>query len=215
MNHRMQKAYDVARGCLKPECWKWKGKKYGNEGGMTSLWGRDNISQWLTNLNPEVVVLQFGSNDIDRKVTPEQSLADFEQAMTEIVQKCLSNGTIVIMGTIPPRNKRTSEEYNARARNIAETFHLPVCDFYRECLQRRPEDWNGRLPQFQEGMTDKFEVRTLISGDGEHPSRPKAFANDYSEEALKTSGYNLRTYLVLLSYADVLTQVIGVPEGKK
>jgi len=160
-------------------------------------------------------VLQFGSNDIDRKVTPEQSRNDFEQAMTEIVQKCLSNGTIVIMGTIPPRNKRPSEDYNAYARKIADTYHLPVCDFYRECLQRRPEDWNGALPQFREGMTDKFEVRTLISGDGEHPSRPKDFANDYSEEALKTSGYNLRTYLVLLSYADVLTQVIGVSEGKK
>ena len=45
---------------------------------------------------------------------------------------------------------------------------------------------------------------TLLSRDGVHPSCPERFRDDYSEEALRSHGYNLRNYLVLMAYAEVL-----------
>ena len=49
---------------------------------------------------------------------------------------------------------------------------------------------------------------TLVSRDGVHPSYPKKYEGDYSEEALKNSGYGLRSYLTLLAYADVIRGVL-------
>ena len=45
---------------------------------------------------------------------------------------------------------------------------------------------------------------TLLSRDGVHPSAPERFQGDYSEEALRSHGYNLRNALVLMAYAEVL-----------
>ena len=45
---------------------------------------------------------------------------------------------------------------------------------------------------------------TLLSRDGVHPSAPERFQDDYSEEALRSHGYDLRNYLVLMAYAEVL-----------
>jgi hypothetical protein len=92
---------------------------------------------------------------------------------------------------------------------LAGTLTLPVCDYLGEIIKRRPDDWDGSLPQFR--TFDKWEVPTLICGDGEHPSRPQAFAEDYSEEGLKSHGCNLHTYVALLAYADVVHKVFGVP----
>lgn len=50
---------------------------------------------------------------------------------------------------------------------------------------------------------------TLISRDGVHPSNPRKYAGDFSEEALRCSGYGLRSYLVLLRYAEVTQAVVG------
>jgi hypothetical protein len=207
MSPRMQKDYDLVKACMKPECWNWKGGRHGNTGGMLSKWVMENADKWMKELNPEVVVILIGCSDMDLR-PPEQSFKDWEQNVTEASKTCLANGTVVILCTFPPRNSRRCDVYNERVMKIATALNLPVCDFGGECLKRRPNDWDGTLPQFK-GF-EKYEVPTLICGDGEHPSCPKAFANDYSEEALKTSGYNLRTHLTLTVYADVLRKVCGV-----
>jgi len=51
-------------------------------------------------------------------------------------------------------------------------------------------------------------VPTLISGDGVHPSNPKQWEGDYSEDGLKHNGFVLRSYVVLRSYADVIRSVL-------
>jgi hypothetical protein len=211
MSPQMRKDYDLVRSYMKDECWSWKGKQYGHEGGKASKWILDNADQWLKDLKPEVVVILVGSNDMDLKVAPEQGLKDWEQNLTDSVKKCLDNGSIVILCTIPPRASRRCDVYNERVLKLAATLKLPVTDYAGQILTRRPDDWDGSAPQFREKY-EKTEVPTLISGDGEHPSCPKAFANDYSEEALKTHGYGLRTYLTLTTYAQVLRKVIGVRE---
>ena len=37
-----------------------------------------------------------------------------------------------------------------------------------------------------------------------HPSSPKKYENDYSVEALRCHGYDLRSYLVLMKYSEVI-----------
>jgi len=51
-------------------------------------------------------------------------------------------------------------------------------------------------------------VATLISKDGVHPSNPKNFSGDYSEEGLKSNGFVLRNYLTLLAYGEVIEKVL-------
>ena len=214
MSAQMQKDYTLVRAYMKADCWTWKGAKYGNEGGKDSKWLLENTDKWLKEFNPEVALLQIGSNDMDLHGSTVDNFNNWEQNVRETVKKCLDNGTIVILGTIPPRVSRRCDIYNERVIRIAAEFQLPVSPFAEEIIQRRPDDWRGSLPQFK--GYDKWEVPTLISGDGEHPSCPKAFANDYSDETLKTHGDNLHTYVALRAYADVLRQVCGVaqPAGK-
>jgi hypothetical protein len=88
---------------------------------------------------------------------------------------------------------------------------VPLIDYYQETLRRRPDDWDGALPKFKELPGDEYQVPTLIARDGVHPSNPNRFAGDYSEEALRSSGYALRNYLTLFAYAEVIEQTLALP----
>ena len=89
---------------------------------------------------------------------------------------------------------------------------VPLIDYHAEVLKRRPNDWNGAGPKFKEFAKDVYQVPTLISGDGVHPSYPKQHA-DYSADALSKNGFQLRSVLTLRAYADVITRVLA-PKGK-
>ena len=210
MSPQMQKDYDLVKSYMKDECWTWKGAKYANEGGKDSKWLLENTDRWLKEYKPEVVVLLIGSNDMDLRVAPEQGWKDWEQNLTEVTKKCLDNGTVVILCTIPPRASRRCDVYNERVLKLAAALKLPVTDFFGQILTRRPDDWDGSAAKFKQ--YERFDTPTLICGDGEHASCPKNLANDYSAEALNTSGNNLRTYLTLTTYADVLRKVVGVKD---
>ena len=54
-----------------------------------------------------------------------------------------------------------------------------------------------------------YDVPTLVSRDGVHPSAPARYRGDYSEEALRGHGYNLRNYLVLMQDAEVIRAYLG------
>ena len=43
---------------------------------------------------------------------------------------------------------------------------------------------------------------------GVHPSNPKKWQGDYSEEGLKHNGFVLRNYVVLHAYADLVRKVL-------
>jgi len=59
-----------------------------------------------------------------------------------------------------------------------------------------------------------YDVPTLIARDGVHPSYPRKYQNDYSEEALSSSGYSLRNALVLLKYAEVVEALRSSPPSR-
>ncbi len=200
------KSLAVVKQHMLAECWdKWRGGGFGNEGGQTAKWAEDNIDGWLKRHNPECAVIMFGTNDIIR--SDEKS---YDKQMRVVVEKCLKNGTVVILTTIPPRagQEEKAKAFAEVARKIAADNHLPLIDYHSRILKSRPDDWNGTLPQFKEFAKDVYQVPTLISADGVHPSAPSKFA-DYSDDALVRNGYQLRTVLTLHAYAEVISRVLA------
>ncbi|MGI8603050.1 MAG: SGNH/GDSL hydrolase family protein [Verrucomicrobiales bacterium] len=205
MNAEMSGAHESVVSYLKPECWRaWKGPEFGNNGTMTIRWALENVDQWLLTLNPEAVLIMFGSNDVI-----QMDVGEFVEKTRAVVERCLKNGTVVILSTLPPRGGQLDKcrQFAEAVRRIADTFNVPLIDYFAEILKRRSDDWDGSLPKFKNAPGDEYEVPTLIARDGVHPSNPEKYAGDFSEEALRTSGYALRNYLTLVTYAKVVMLV--------
>jgi lysophospholipase L1-like esterase len=196
----MEQAYQLVKGYLQKECWRdWKGPQFGNEGGMTIRWAHENIDAWLQRLNPEVALIMFGTNDLN-----SVPLEEYKDKIRQAVTRCLDNGTVVILSTIPPCHGlvEKSAVYAQAVRDIAQQEKIPLIDFHAEVLKRRPDDWDGALEKF--AQYEGYDVPTLLARDGVHPSHPQKYSDDYSPEALSRCGYSLRNYLALMKYAEVL-----------
>jgi hypothetical protein len=206
----LEEAFTIVKEHQRPECWRdWKGPEYGNDGGKTIRWARENISAWLQKLNPEVALLMLGTNDLH-----QLELDEYQAKTRQVIEKCLANGTVVILSTIPPRSGfvEKSTVFAQAIRSLAEELKLPLVDFHAEVLKRRPGDWDGAMDKFKEFKD--YDVPTLIARDGVHPSYPRKYQNDYSEEALSSSGYSLRNALVLLKYAEVVEALRSSPPSR-
>jgi hypothetical protein len=197
-------AFKLVNGYMKPECWdKWRGPVFGNDGGMTILWADKNVQQWLQKHNPETALIMFGTNDLN-----SVPLEVYEKKTRRVVETCLANGTIVILSTIPPRSGLDKRCKNLAdiVRNIAKEMKVPLVDYHAECLKRRPTDWDGAAEMFKDYKD--YDVPTLIARDGVHPSYPKKYQGDFSEGALKSNGYGLRSYVSMMGYAEVIRAVL-------
>ncbi|MGQ9591881.1 MAG: SGNH/GDSL hydrolase family protein, partial [Planctomycetota bacterium] len=212
MSPEAEKDYELVRSHMKPECWgEWKGPEYGNAGSMTIRWAHENVGAWLRKLNPETALILFGTNDLGAL-----ELEEYKAKTKEVVRRCLANGTVVILTTIPPKSGQL-EKARAFAEAVAEIgreLEVPVIDYFGEILKRRPDDWDGTLEKFRGAPGDEYQVPTLVSRDGVHPSNPAKYDGDYSEEGLRASGYVLRNYLTLRAYAEVIRRVLR-PEASK
>ena len=181
----------------------WKGPEWGNTGMMKSDWLLNNIDAWQKKMNPEVAVILFGTNDLGSICPPE-----YTENMAAAIRRMLADGTVPMLTTAPPASGRPiAREYWLAGVSIARGLKIPVIDYYAEILRRRPDDWDGRMEKFK-GYKDVYAVPTLISGDGTHPSNPKEYANDFGEEGLSSNGYNLRDYMTLRKYYEVISKVL-------
>jgi lysophospholipase L1-like esterase len=197
---RMERAYRIVADRLRPECWsEWKGPEFGNQGGRTVAWGDENVKAWLERLNPEVAVVMFGTNDLR-----DLDVNEYRTRLRSVVRKCLDHGTVVILSTIPPRHgfAKKAADFAEAARQVARERSVPLVDYHAEILKRRPNDWDGAADNFK-GYAD-HDVPTLLSRDGVHPSAPRRYQDDYSNQSLRSNGYGLRNYLVLIKYAEVI-----------
>lgn len=206
MDGATQAAYDLVKKHMKEACWReWKGPKYGNTGQMTIRWAHENSGTWLKDLNPETALIMFGTNDLGGL-----DVTEYEAKTREVVKRCLARGTVVILSTIPPKHGRDAKcrTFVEAVRRIARDLKVPLCDYYQAVMDRRPDDWDGRLEKFKAISGGTYDVPTLIARDGVHPSNPKKWQGDYSEEGLKHNGFVLRNYVVLHSYADLVRKVL-------
>lgn len=211
MSPEMTKSRELVLDHMRKECWRdWKGPEFGSQGRMMVDWADENAASWLNKLEPEVVVIMFGTNDM------RQGNADnYRRRLRSVVRRCLENGSIVILTTPPPRTGmlEKSKQFAAAVRQVSADLKVPLIDYQAEILKRRPDDWDGSRPEFKEAVKeDVYQAPTLISGDGIHPSNPGKYG-DWSEESLRHNGYGLRSYLTLMKYAEVLRTVVK-PEKK-
>ncbi len=206
------KALKLVKETMKPDCWsRWKGPQYGNNGSMTIRWADENVAAWLKKLNPEVAVIMFGTNDMN-----DLGFEEYKSKTRKVVERCLKNGTIVILTTIPPHTGRfeQSKKYAEAVRRIAAQEEVPLVDFFAEIVKRRPNDWDGSLAKFKNSPGGDYDVPTLTARDGVHPSNPAKY-QDFSEESLQKNGYQLRNYLTLMAYADVIRSVLKADAKQK
>jgi lysophospholipase L1-like esterase len=206
MDPATQAAFDLVKATMKEACWReWKGPKFGNQGSMTIRWARENVDAWLKDLNPECALIMFGTNDLG-----PLEVEEYEAKTREVVKTCLDNGTVVILSTIPPKRGRDEKckRFVEAVRRVARDMKVPLCDYYEAVVRRRPDDWDGGAEQFKSVPGGTYEVPTLISRDGTHPSNPKQWQGDYSAEGLRHNGFVLRNYVVLHAYARVVRQVL-------
>jgi lysophospholipase L1-like esterase len=199
----MTRAFELVNNYMFEDCWDRRGPEYGNMGMTTIRWAHQNVDKWLKNLNPEVAMILFGSNDLK-----DMGGQEYVKKTREVVQKCLDNGTVVILSTAPPTHgmAKKSAAFADAIRKIARELEVPLTDYHAEILKRRPDDWDGATDKFSQYQG--YDVLTLISRDGIHPSNPQEYADDYSAEGLRNNGYALRSYLSLMKYAEVIDKVL-------
>ena len=198
----VQREMDKITAYADRKLWRaWKGAQWGNTGMMMSNWLLANVDTWQRKMQPEVAVVMFGTNDIGRIWPPA-----YTENMAAALRRMMADGTVPILTSIPPCHRPGHRAYWLAALSIAHGLEVPLIDYYAEVLRRRPDDWDGRLEKFS--AYKGYQVPTLISRDGTHPSNPKDFMNDFSEEALNKNGYTLRNYLTLRKYYEVITKVL-------
>lgn len=152
-----------------------------------------SLAEMLKKYQPQMVVLMIGTNDAAQGRKTEDFLADVEKAASSIVD----TGSICILSTIPPLHGRldASAKYNEGLRRLAKKHSLPLIDYEKEILLRRPKDWNGTL---------------MTKNDG-HPSSGDDKVNSASaptEENLAKSGYLLRGWLSVKKIGEVKREVL-------
>lgn len=155
--------------------------------------GLPSLGQLLKKYNPQIAVLMLGTNDASAGIKVD----DYQRDMAKGVDLILANGAICILSTIPPHPGRgqLAESYNQALRQIARDKKIPLIDYEKEILKRRPNDWNG----------------TLLGKNDVHPTAGKGEINSASEpteENLKNSGYLLRGWLSVRKIAEVKKKVL-------
>jgi lysophospholipase L1-like esterase len=179
------------------------GRSHTAAGGMTlsellagGRAGLPSLAELLKKYQPQMIVLMMGTNDASHG----RSVEDYTQDADKAVELILGTGAIPILSTIPPHIGRTelSRSYNESLRKLARERQLPLIDYEREILTRRPDDWNGTL-------LNKDDVHPTAATGGDNGVKASSAPTD---ENLKSSGYLLRGWLSVKKIGEVKRQVL-------
>jgi lysophospholipase L1-like esterase len=155
-----------------------------------------SLTKLVRTYKPQIVVLMLGSND----ATYGRAVVDYRRDMETAIETIMAAHAIPIVSTIPPHfhERELAESYNAAIREIARHREIPMIDYEREILTRRPNDWNG----------------TLLGKDDEHPTAATGGENGVTassaptDENLRRSGYLLRGWLSVKKIGEVKRRVL-------
>ncbi|EKH4437857.1 hypothetical protein O7X60_000258 [Escherichia coli] len=101
----------------------------GYSGDNTKLgWG-----DWDVNVNSDLTIIMYGTNDAAQGFSPYQSISDYIFYYKKIIARELVNGAAVILITPPPQkqygaNVRLLDAYREAVFNIGEQYGIPVLD---------------------------------------------------------------------------------------
>jgi len=159
-------------------------------------------------------------------VDPDLNNAQFAVVMFNVVNdmsvvrnrmnEFIAAGIVPVLCTIPPRtdldyNRDKADPYNLKLYALAEELSLPIIDFSKEILLRRPN-----------GTWEKTLIGNLSGTDGVHPtggvngytpiSDPYADGGDRAThttgDATLNSGYLLRTWLTVQKMKEIKQKVV-------
>jgi len=158
--------------------------------------GLPALAQLLDQYRPQVAILMIGTNDVTAGRPVEKYRAELDQAAMLFHER----GIVLVLSTIPPHHGQLepASRYNATIRALAEREKLPLIDYEREILTRRPDDWNG----------------TLLVRDDVHPTAVRGDVTPTSAPTghnLRESGYLLRGWLSVRKLAEVKRRVYDAP----
>jgi CubicO group peptidase (beta-lactamase class C family)/lysophospholipase L1-like esterase len=156
------------------------------------------LTDLLDKYKPQAAVLMLGTND----ASAQRPLEKYQRDVESILDAMLSRGIVPILSTIPPHVRRPAlaRSYNDALRAIAKQRQIPLIDFEREILARRPDDWDG----------------TLLARGDVHPTADRAGTTPASAptaENLRNSGYLLRGWLSVKKIAEVKRAVFDAPSA--
>ena len=198
----VQKAIRTLDDFIQPDCYRWKGPDKGNASGQTAQWALGSVDDWIDQFHPQIAIVMFGTNDIR-----QGSVADHEKNLRQLVERCIARGVVVILTTIPPMHgfdEKVALAVSAQHR-IARECSVPLIDLHAQILNRRPHDWDGSLPAFEQYAP--WQAPTLVSHDGVHLSNPDVWRQTFTPEGLARNGNTLRNYLTLRACAEVIDVV--------
>ena len=124
-------------------------------GGMTTGWGRGNVLiKALEPENPEFMLVLFGTNNVRGKMRKQVVFNKWINDMEAIVKEGESKGTIVVLGTIPPRHfkdpeSRPEASFNKSLIQRARELKIPIAYLFRD-------------------IQAAGDRKNFISGDGVH-----------------------------------------------
>jgi hypothetical protein len=159
------------------------------------------LAKLLDTYKPRMVVLMLGTNDASAGRSVEAYSAD----VAKCLDLMLGRGIIPILSTIPPHpgQLKRAEAYNKALRELAKKREIPLIDYEKEILKRRPDDWNGTL-------LGKNDVHPTTGVRGTKTTSPPTAEN------LRNSGYLLRGWLSVRKIAEVKRNVLdGLPPAEK
>ena len=131
-----------------------KGRSWTAASGVTSgqyikggKHGLPSLDEIIKAHNPQIALILLGTNDLSANVPTSQYLANMET----IYKRCLQNGTIPVVETVPPTTWDKGgriDDYNEGLIKLAAKYKLPLLDVYGEFLARRPgNSWKGTLKE--------------------------------------------------------------------
>lgn len=145
------------------------------------------LAKILDTYKPRAVVLMLGTNDASQG----RDVKSYSKDLDEAIKLMLDRGIVPIVSTIPPHvaQLELAKQINGAIRAAAEKNKLPLIDFEREVLARRPDDWNG----------------TLMRKDDVHPGSANGVSASAAPtvENLRSNGYLLRGWLSVQKIAEV------------
>lgn len=183
------------------------GRSYTACGGMTlsellagGRQGLESLDELLAKYRPQIIVLMIGTNDASH----QRPLKDYQADLERAIDIVLGRGVVLVLSTIPPHpgEPELARQFSQTIRELAEANRLPLIDYEREILLRRPDDWNG----------------SLLTKDDVHPTTGDDEVNAASEptdDHLRRSGYLLRGWLSVRKIAEVKQRVLNAVENEK
>ncbi|MEA4853747.1 MAG: SGNH/GDSL hydrolase family protein [Christensenella sp.] len=159
--------------------------------GTTTAYGQRLLREKLEDINPDLVLIEYGGNDCDYKWdevaldpcavhTPNTPVKEYEQTLSAMIESLLERGKIPVLMNLPPLNAAAyfrwfTKNDPQRAHNILKWLHDVSKIYwwqekYSYTIDKIADIYGVHLIDVRSVFLAQPDYRTLICEDGIHPS---------------------------------------------